>query len=63
MDKDGGQALSSTPVLSSFEIDPEKHKYLVLGSDGVFDVLKNATIAKLIGRMHSGAQKVLIGPK
>jgi len=50
-------------VLSSFEIDPEKHKYLVLGSDGVFDVLKNATIAKLIGRMHSGAQKVLIGPK
>ena len=33
-------------------------KYLVLGSDGLFDVLPNKAIARLVGKMASSAQKV-----
>ena len=33
-------------------------KYLVMGSDGLFDVLPNKSIARLVGRMNSSAQKV-----
>mmetsp|Transcript_37201 Transcript_37201/g.116463 ORF Transcript_37201/g.116463 Transcript_37201/m.116463 type:complete len:379 (-) Transcript_37201:37-1173(-) len=55
-DRDGGRALSSLPACASFSVLPT-HKYLVLGSDGLFDVLQNRTIARLIGRLNSGAQR------
>ena len=33
-------------------------RYLVIGSDGLYDVLKNATIARIGCRMTSSAQKL-----
>ncbi|KAL3906317.1 MAG: hypothetical protein SGPRY_010597 [Prymnesium sp.] len=55
--KDRGPGLSSIPEISTFEISAED-KYLIMGSDGVFDVLTNRTIAKIAGKMSSAAGKV-----
>lgn len=55
--KDRGPGLSSKPDISSHQITADD-KYLVLGSDGVFDVLTNKTIAKITGKMSAGAGKV-----
>ena len=37
---------------------PRVYRYLVLGSDGLFDVLSNKTIARIACKMNSSAQKV-----
>ena len=49
--------LSSVPDITSHEITADD-KYLVMGSDGVFDVLTNRTIAKITGKMNAAAPKV-----
>ena len=46
------------PELHAIEVG-ERDKYLIMGSDGLFDVLTNRSIAKLAGKMNSSAQKVL----
>ena len=33
-------------------------RYLILGSDGLYDVLQNKTIGRVAGKMNSSAQKV-----
>jgi len=55
--KDKGPGLIATPEEVELEVTPDL-KYLVIGSDGLFDVLPNKTIARLVGRMNSNAQKV-----
>ena len=55
--KSRGPGLIATPQISSVEIGPAD-SYLVLGSDGVFDVLSNKTIGKLCARRLANAQKV-----
>ena len=54
--KDRGPGLSCEPEITEYEVTADD-KYLVLGSDGLFDVLSNKTIARLICRMASSAQK------
>jgi len=49
-------ALSSVPQIIEYEITPDD-KYLVIGSDGLWDVISNKVLAKLIGRSCSPAQK------
>jgi len=55
--KDRGPGLSATPDISAHEISADD-KYLIMGSDGLFDVLSNKTIARIAGKMSSGAVKV-----
>lgn len=55
--KDRGPGLIATPEAREVEVTPDV-KYLVLGSDGLFDVLPNKTISRLVGKMSSSAQKV-----
>ena len=49
--------LVATPEMTSVQLTPED-KYLVLGSDGLFDVLSNKTIARVVGKLSSSAQRV-----
>ena len=55
--KDKGPGLTAEPELVTREVTAAD-KYLVLGSDGLFDVLPNKAIARLVGKMASSAQKV-----
>ena len=55
--KDRGPGLSAEPEVMEYEIGAAD-KYLVLGSDGLFDVLSNKAIARICSRMNSSAQKV-----
>ena len=55
--KDKGPGLSAEPEVVVRELTAAD-RYLVLGSDGLFDVLPNRAIARLVGRMASSAQKV-----
>merc|ERR1712216_1121077 len=56
--KDKGPALSAEPELREYEVTPED-KYLILGSDGLFDELSNKAIAKIVCKLGSSAQKVV----
>ena len=49
--------LSAMPEMIEYEVT-EADKYIVMGSDGLFDVLSNKTIAKIACKMNSSAQKV-----
>ena len=49
--------MSSNPEILEVEITSEE-KYLILGSDGVFDVLTNKRIAQIACKMNANAQKV-----
>ena len=55
--KDMGPGLTAEPELIEREIGADD-KYLVLGSDGFFDVLSNKMIGRIACRMNSSAQKV-----
>ena len=55
--KDKGPGLSAEPEICEYEITPDD-KYLVLGSDGLFDVHTNKSIGKVVCKMTSSAQKV-----
>ena len=50
--------LSAEPDIVEYELRDEDH-YLVMGSDGLFDVLSNKMIAKIACKMTSSAQKVV----
>ena len=52
--------MSRSPLLTKPQCDARAYaaRYLVLGSDGLFDVLPNKSISRLIGKMGSNAQKV-----
>ena len=52
-----GPGLSALPEFCSYEIGPDD-RYIILGSDGLFDVLTNKAIARIAGRMSGKAQKV-----
>ena len=52
-----GPGLSALPEFCSYEIGPDD-RYVILGSDGLFDVLTNKAIARIAGRMSGKAQKV-----
>lgn len=56
--KDKGPGLSAEPDIFEMEITAED-KYLILGSDGVFDVLSNKKIAQIVCKMSANAQKVV----
>lgn len=55
--KERGPGLIAEPEVSEHELTADD-KYLIMGSDGVFDVLTNKTISKIAGKMSSGAGKV-----
>ena len=52
-----GPGLSAVPEVTEVELT-EDDKYLVIGSDGVFDALSNKAIAKIVCKMTGTAQKV-----
>jgi len=49
--------LIAEPEITEIELGPDD-KYLIFGSDGLFDVLSNKAIAKIGCKMNSAAQKV-----
>ena len=55
--KDKGPGLTADPEVFEYEVMPDD-RYIVMGSDGLFDVLTNKTIARIAGKMSSSAQKV-----
>ena len=55
--KDKGPGLSAVPEIAEVEITAED-KYLVIGSDGIFDVLPNKALGRIASKMNSSAQKV-----
>ena len=55
--KDKGPGLSPEPEIFECEVGPDD-RYIVVGSDGLFDVLSNKTIGRIGGKMSSSAQKV-----
>ena len=56
-DREGGGAISSEPEVIEYAVQPED-KYLVIGSDGLFDVLSNKMIGRIVCKMGSSAQRV-----
>ena len=52
-----GPGLSAVPEIAEVEITAED-KYLVIGSDGIFDVLPNKALGRIASKMNSSAQKV-----
>ena len=55
--KDRGPGLIAEPEILELEIGPSD-KYIVFGSDGLFDVLPNKAVGKIASKMNSSAQKV-----
>ena len=55
--KDKGPGLIAEPEVIEMEVGPDD-KYIVFGSDGLFDVLSNKAIGKIASKMNSAAQKV-----
>ena len=56
--KDRGPGLIATPFIGEYEVGPAD-KYLILGSDGLYDILSNKQISRVVGRLDCSAQRVV----
>ena len=49
----------STPVFHFFQLFPEKDQFIVVGSDGVWDVMENVEVANFVEKFRNRNAKIL----